>query len=290
VALRPRRMVSLPTAALIVLATIAGLAGAGLVSPAAQARPQETCCFRITVEVTGQAEAQYRRVDPTDDQGNYDYEWDGTAYGLAHLQGSGLVTDRAVAAGYLKEQNAVTDGEGRPRDRNDPGCSQGDAKLSGQATFEKTRHGSPFITLGPHGGLAFDRPFEHWELDCGSLATDTLIKLQEGNADWFAPREFFSNSRISGLSARKLAKGRSQKVTCVEKSRPNVEPRLFALGFSGVSINIVPFPADDLKHQQHRLAGFLGKTPDFAVRRPIVSLEEDFWLGKKGPGNGCRSG
>jgi hypothetical protein len=274
----------------VLLAAMLLFAGAVLVSPAAQARPVKTCCFRITAQVTGEAQSRYKRVDPTDDQGNYIYKWDGTAYGLAHLQGSGLVTDRGVGAGYFQEQNGVTDGEGRPRDRTDPGCSQGDPTVSARDAFGKTRHGSPYITLGRHGGLAFDRPFEQWELNCGSLATETLDKLQEGNADWFAPREFFFNTHISGLSARKLAKGRSQEVTCIEKSRPRVEPRLFSLGFSAVSIKIVHFPADDLKHQQHRSAGFLGKTPDFARARPIAGLEDDFFAGKKGPGNGCRKG
>src|SRR3954447_9447126 len=100
--LRHRGRVSLLAGMILFAAT-------ALVSPAAQARPHETCCFRITVEVTGEAQAQYTRVDPTDDQGKYFYKWDGTAYGLAHFQGSGLVTDRGVAAGYLEEQNGVTD-------------------------------------------------------------------------------------------------------------------------------------------------------------------------------------
>src|SRR5437588_4911143 len=73
-------------AALVVLAGMASLVGAAFLSPAAQARSQSVCCFRVTVEVTGEAHARYTRVHPTDDDGLYAYLWDGTAYGLAHLQ------------------------------------------------------------------------------------------------------------------------------------------------------------------------------------------------------------
>jgi hypothetical protein len=62
-------------AALVVLAGIALLLGAALFSPAAQARPLTVCCFRVTVEVSGEAQATYTRVDKTDSQGDYDYTW-----------------------------------------------------------------------------------------------------------------------------------------------------------------------------------------------------------------------
>jgi len=277
------------------LVVLAGalLAGAALGSPAAQARPTTVCCFRITVEVSGEAQALYTKVDRIDSQGSYDYLWGGTAYGLAHLQGSGLETDRGVAAGYLQELNKVTDGDGLPRDRTDPGCSQGEPTVSSQLGLGKTRRGSPYITLGPHGGLSFDRPFENWELNCGSLATETFYDLRdEGNADWSAPREFFSSSHINGLSAGKLAKGRSQEVTCVEQSRPPAIPTMVSRGFYAVSIKIVPFPAGDLKHQQERLTGFLGKsrTADQWARTPTHKLGDEFFAGKKVPGNGCHKG
>lgn len=278
-------------AALVVLAAMTVFAGAALITPAAQAAPQTVCCFRITVEVAGEAQAQYTRVDPIDDQGRYFYKWDGTAYGLAHLRGSQLLTDRGVAAGYLAEQNEVTDREGRPRDRNDPGCSQGEQTGSGRYEVGKTRHGSPKVGGGI--GFAFSRPFEQWALNCLSLATETFDKLEEGNAVWAAPHEFFYSTRLPWQpSARKLAKGRTQEVTCVEHSRPPAEPRMRALGFYTVMIKIVPFPADDLKHQQHRLAGFLGdrRDPDYYPHRPIDKLADPFFLGKHAPGNGCRKG
>ena len=280
-------------AAVVVLAGIALLAGAAaVVSPAAQARPQSVCCFRVTVEVTGEVQTQYTRVDPIDDQGLYFYKWEGTAYGLAHLQGSVLVTDRAVAAGFLAEQNGVTDGEGRPRDRNEPGCSQGEMTGPGRYELGKTRHGSPFIWLGRLGAFAFDRPFEDWELKCGSLATEALDRLEEDNAHWDAPRGFFNSVHIKGLSARQLAGGGSLEVTCVEQSKPPAEPRMLSHGFSADSIKIVHFPADDLKHQQHRLAGFLGerRDPDEYSGRHIDKLNNDFFTGRHVPGNGCHTG
>src|SRR2546423_13849264 len=113
-------------AVLVLLAGLALLLGAGLFSPAAQARVRTICCFRVTVEVSGAAQATYHRIDKTDSQGNYDYGWEGTAYGIAHLQGSALRTDRGVGAGYLREQNQVMDGSwcgdpDAPRERHDPG-------------------------------------------------------------------------------------------------------------------------------------------------------------------------
>ena len=94
----------LRAAALVALAGMALMLGAALFSPAAQAGPRTVCCFRVTVEVSGAAQATYHRIDKTDSQGNYDYGWEGTAYGLAHLQGSALRTDRGLGAGYLREQ------------------------------------------------------------------------------------------------------------------------------------------------------------------------------------------
>jgi hypothetical protein len=279
-------------AALIVLASMALLLGAALFSPAAQARPRIVCCFRVTVEVSGTARATYRRVDPTDSAGQYDYTWEGTAYGLAHLQGSGLRTDRGVGAGYLLEENQVTEASGQPRDRHDPGCPgsvQGvQGVQSGRLALGKTRHSFPVIGLA-NGGMAFGRPFESLELNCGSLATETLFDLEAGNHAWQAPRQFFFNSSVRGLSARKLAMRRSQAVTCVEQSRRSADPRMSSEGLSAVSVKIVPFPASDLEHQQHRLAGFLGKYISW-YRRPIAKLSDDFFAGRHTPGNGCHPG
>jgi hypothetical protein len=274
-------------AGLVVLAGIALLLGAALFSPAAQAQPRTVCCFRVTVEVSGEAQATYRRVDKTDSQGDYDYRWDGTAYGLAHLQGSALRTDRGVGAGYLSEENRVTDASGESRDRNDPGCpAQGVVGIqSGRMALGKTRYSYPLVGLF-NGGMAFGRPFEHWELNCGSLATETLFDLQAGNHAWNAPRQFFFNANIRGLSARQLAMGHSQQVTCMEHSRRSANPRMSSQGFSAVFINIVPFPASDLEHQQHRLAGFLGKHIHWD-RRHIAKLGDDFLAGGRTPGNGC---
>jgi hypothetical protein len=60
-------------------------------------------------------------------------------------------------------------------------------------------------------------------------------------------------------------------------------------GFSAVSVNIVPFPASDLEHQQHRLAGFLGKHIKWESRH-IAKLSDDFLAGRHTPGNGCHRG
>jgi hypothetical protein len=284
-------------AVLVVLAGVALLLGAALFSPAAQARPLTVCCFRVTVEVSGIARATYRRVDPADSEGQYDYSWEGTAYGLAHLEGSALRTDRGVGAGYLLEENQVMDarccGEPDvPRDRHDPGCPGAVPGVqgiqSGRLALGKTRHSFPVIGLA-NGGMAFGRPFESLELNCGSLATETLFDLQAGNRAWQAPRQFFFNTSVRGLSARKLAMRRSQAVTCVEQSRRSANPRMSSQGFSAVSINIVPFPASDLEHQQRRLAGFLGKYINW-YRRPIAKLSDDFLAGRHTPGNGCHRG
>ena len=283
-------------AALVVLAGMALLLGTALFSPAAQARPRIVCCFRVTVEVSGTARATYTRVDKTDSQGVYEYRWEGTAYGLAHLQGSALRTDRGVGAGYLLEENQVTDARccgdpDVPRDRHDPGCpgAQGIQGIqSGRLALGKTRYSFPVIGLA-NGGMAFGRPFESLELNCGSLATETLFDLQAGNHAWQAPRQFFFNSSVKGLSARKLAMQRSQAVTCVEQSRRSANPRMSSEGFSAVSVKIVPFPASDLAHQQRRLAGFLGKFIDWD-RRPIAKLGVDFLAGRHTPGNGCHPG
>jgi hypothetical protein len=277
-------------AAFALLAGMALLLGGGLFNSTAQARPLTVCCFRVTVEVSGEAQATYTRVDRTDSQGEYDYRWDGTAYGLAHLQGSGLRTDRGVGAGYLSEENRVTDASGESRDRNDPGCpAQGIVGIqSGRMALGKTLYSYPLVGLS-NGGVAFGRPFEHWELNCGSLATETLFDLQEGNRAWSAPRQFFFNGNVRGLSARQLAMRHSQKVTCIEQSRGSANPRMASSGFSAVSINIVPFPASDLEHQQHRLAGFLGKHIHWD-RRHTAKLSDDFFAGRHTPGNGCHPG
>jgi hypothetical protein len=214
--------------------------------------------------------------------------------GLAHLTGSELQTDRGVAAGHLEETNMVTDSEGRPRDNSDRGCSQGDPVVSSDA-FVKTRPRYPDIFLGKHGGYGLGNPFVGWELKCGSLDTESLGDLEQGNPEFPGQRQFFDSSSIRrglSLSARQLAKGRSQKVTCYEHSSPPAQPRRRTLGFFAVTVTIVHFPADDLKRQQHRLAGFVGKFPTvlFDKSRPIDGAEQKFFDGQRVPGNGCHTG
>jgi hypothetical protein len=278
-------------AVLVVLTGIALLLGAALCSPAAQALPRTVCCFRVTVEVSGAAQATYHRIDKTDSQGQYDYGWEGTAYGIAHLQGSALRTDRGVGAGYLREQNQVMDASccgypDVPRDRHDPGCTGN--TLSSRLALGKTRYGYPLVGLS-NGGMAFGRPFEHWELNCGSLATETLFDLQAANHAWNYPRRFFFDANIRGLSARQLAMGHTQEVTCIEHSSRGANPRMASFGFAAIGIKIVPFPASDLEHQQHRLSGFLGKGRNWDARH-IAKLADDFFAGRHTPGNGCHRG
>lgn len=286
----------------VALAAMALLLGAWLFSPAAQARPRISCCFRTTVELTGRVEAFYTKVDPIDSQGQYSYTWEGAARGLAHLTRISdlkeLQTDRGVATGRLEETNMVTNSDG-PRDGSDPGCSQGDPVLTSDL-FVKTRRRWPLIVLD-HGGFSFGNPFEGWELKCGSLDTESFGDLEQGNPDFPGQRQFFDGTSIArglSLSARALAKGRSQKVTCYEHSSPPAEPRppsaprRRTTGFFAVTVTIVPFPADDLKHQQRRLAGFVGKFPAvlFDKNRPIEIAQEKFFDGERVPGNGCHTG
>src|SRR4051812_46894434 len=100
----------LRAAALAGLATAAvTLAAAAALSPAAQARPRVVCCFRVTVNIDGKVQGDYTKVDRTDSQGRYYYNWDGTGYGIAHLKSSILETDRGVATAFFGEVNEVTD-------------------------------------------------------------------------------------------------------------------------------------------------------------------------------------
>jgi hypothetical protein len=291
----PEAAGSARVAALVALAGIVLFVAIALSSPAAHALPKSVCCFRITVEVTGEAHADYTRVDPHDDQGQYAYLWNGTAFGLAHLQGSDLITDRGLGAGYLGEINNVLDYTGRPRDHWEHDCPQGGSAFSG-GRFElgKTRHGYPRVWLEHPGGWAFDTPFEDWELHCGSLASEALQSLEEGNFNWAFPRQFFDYGHLSGLSAGMLAKGHSQEVICIQTSRPPAQPRLQTIGFSAVSVAIVPFPSKKLKHQQEWLTGLLGeseKVDDYkGASRPITRLSDKYFEGKPVPKNGCHPG
>jgi hypothetical protein len=279
----------------IVLAGMALLLGAGLLCPAAEARP-DVCCFRITVELTGQVEANYTKVDPTDSQGSYDYTWNGAARGLGHLQGSsGFQTDRGVETGFLDEQNFVTNSEG-PRDSSDPDCKPGQETGSARDVFIKTRHGYPNIFLGGHGGFGFGPPFIGWELKCSSLDTESNGDLRQGNPDFPGQRQFFDSTSISArrglsLSARQLAKGHTQTVTCYEHSSPRAIPTRRTIGFFAVMVTIVRFPADDLKHQQRRLTAFVGTRDEFTpMGRPMDRTAFKFFNGKPVPGNGCHTG
>jgi hypothetical protein len=67
------------------------------------------------------------------------------------------------------------------------------------------------------------------------------------------------------------------------KQRPTSS--ISSFGFSAVSVKIVPFPGTDLEHQQRRLAGFLGKGI-----KSIAKLADDFFAGRRTPGNGCHRG
>jgi hypothetical protein len=279
----------------VALAGMALFLGACFISPAAQARPRISCCFRTTVELTGHVEAFYSKVDPTDSQGQYAYTWEGEAHGLAHLTRISdlkeLQTDRGVASGRLEETNMVTNLDG-PRDGSDPGCSDGDPVLTSDA-FEKTRRRYPDLFLGPRGGFSYGNPFVGWELKCGSLDGESFGDLEQGNPDFPSQRQFFDSTSIKrgmSLSAKALAKGRSQKVTCYEHSSPPAQPRRRSVGFFAVTITIVPFPADDLKHQQRRLAAFVGKVPPFHNSRPLDVAQQKFFDGERVPRNGCHTG
>jgi hypothetical protein len=101
---------------------------------------------------------------------------------------------------------------------------------------------------------------------------------------------FFSPSRLGRLSARPLAAGRPQTLLCVLHQRAT-SPPLDASGLSAVSIDVVHFPASDLKRQQDRLRSFVGKSagPDLNKAR-IRNMAQDFFDGKPVPNNGCRKG
>jgi hypothetical protein len=289
------------------LAAVAGalllLAGGALSAPAAGASPRTVCCFRITLKVSGSAFGHYKKFQENANEGDYQYSWDGVAYGIAHLQSDVLVTDRGVGAGDLLERNDVVDYAGRPADREE--CSGGSHEAQGSYNgFVKTRYRFPDVGLGHTGWADFGRPFHSWELDCASLATNVLSDLNQAGSfpngvfGWWAPREFFDNhhlwysqgSAYSGLSARKLRKGGSQEGMCVLHQKSN-KAYMDATGVSAILINVVHFPPDDLKRQQRRLSGFLGKsgTPE-EDKGPIANLRQDWADGKRIPKNGCEKG
>src|SRR5947209_10864921 len=114
-------LAALATGGIAVALTIA----LGATAPVARASTRTVCCFRITVKVSGTAYGDYQKFEMNADQGRYQYDWDGAAFGLAHLQSGILVTDRGVGVGSLVETNQVVDYAGRPKDGDQAGCSQG---------------------------------------------------------------------------------------------------------------------------------------------------------------------
>jgi hypothetical protein len=63
--------------------------------------------------------------------------------------------------------------------------------------------------------------------------------------------------------AGRLADRDAQDVLCVEQASGSASNQT-AQGSWALSVKVIPFPADDLKRQQRRLAGNIGKSqPDF---------------------------
>jgi hypothetical protein len=229
--------------------------------------------------------------------GDYIQSWDGNAYGLAHLEGhppSYLVTDRGVASGTVFEINLVTDfneyHQGSPRDSNDPGCVAPGDRNHDKRSFRKAQHGFPAIGLGPLGAFDFGKPYDSLIPDaCGSLSSEAGNYLREvGNHHWMDYGNTYLRGLARGLSARALANGGSEKVTCVEHSRAQTATHKHS-GFYASSVNIVYFPPEDLKRQQRHLTGFVGDMPDI-THRGVDKLENAWFTNDPASPNGCHKG
>jgi hypothetical protein len=219
---------------------VTAMAGLLLCCASAQAAPRSGCCFKITLSVSGGAHLTYSRDSPSDDAGTYGYVWKGAAYGIAHIQGSALVTDRGVATGSLEEINGVKRSDGSLRNDADPNCVADRTTVSGQrfgkVDFEKAEAGYPDVTTGRHGGVIFSRSLDAYELICGSMATDAADLLAEDNPRWSSPRDFFGFHQITGPSIGKLANRETQEIDCVEQAHPAPKGRLAASGSWALTI------------------------------------------------------
>jgi hypothetical protein len=239
---------------------------------AAEADARGVCCFRVTVDITGDVNSDYGSSDPGQGdytQGFYFYGWGGTAYGLARYNHGRLSSERGVASGYVAEGGSwkIVDSQGQ----EDPAAEQractpspahhssgGDGQTL-DIPLTKTKAGSPDIGVAGTQFLQFGNPYSGWEVpgyNC-YLGDNSNSDLRGVNPHWQNFTPFFDYHYLSGVSDTKLRHGGSQQLLCFEHGR-RVLPERTTAGLYALYINIVHFPASKEKANLRRLHHKLG--------------------------------
>lgn len=239
---------------------LAGLAP----SPSASASgTSRSCCFRLTIDLLGAISAVYQETSLPNRNGVYRYEWQGTAYGLGSLWGSGStggwISKGGVAGGYTREENALTQS---PEAGQYPGCPPG-AVLTKDSGFSFVAEPSGFPGFSPASSLServefsFGPPWDNW----GHPVCDATEVL--ANANPVHPAGIFIGDGIlrGGIFISNLREGRSEHRTCIERAMTHFgeTPKWAGYYYYKVYANVVYFPAKELRSQERRLKAFRGK-------------------------------
>jgi hypothetical protein len=292
--LKPRHLARLG------LAGWAAIALAGLVAPSPASAAKPVCCFRVSIDVAGQAAEDFSKGPNWQpgpgavDAGTYYYRWEGSAYALSEwepvLKGT-LQPIGSVDYGALDESSTVyaTDNasectssptfnyqETDPSERLEKG-----SKFTGLIDFNfgSTRHDSTF-TFGP--------PADSYSLSLhcgtGNETPDDLVNVA-GDNNWYS--QFFASNLIRGLSSKKLTEGKSEHVLCTGSAmKSGIGDDKYQRSVDGryaYYINIVHVPATEKKRNERRLKRLRDKHPK------QDNPADHAGLGPTPPGNGCKA-
>lgn len=287
--------------------TLVGLAGWAAIALAALAAPspasarQPVCCFRVSIDVAGQANETFSKGPNWQpgpgavDAGSYHYHWQGSAYALSEwepvLKGT-LQPIASVAFAALDESSTVYADDNPSECTSTPTFNYQETDPSGRLekgsrltglvdfNFASTGHDSTF-TFGPPA----DAYLLSLHCGTGNETPDDLTNIA-GDENWNG-LQFFASNQISKLSSKKLAEGHSEHVLCTGSAmRSGIGDDKYQRSVDGTYayyINIVHFPAGEKKANERRLKGLRNKQPQH--NNPADKAA----LGPKNPPNGCKA-
>jgi hypothetical protein len=234
------------------------------------------CCFKLSIWDEERVQGFYQDPSKTGQNplGLYDYEVNGTAYGLAVLEPDvrGVMDLRSiyggVAAGKTLEYNDVMFDGNRSF-----GCPDSNslAHRNDEGRFRRADDNTPEYDP-PHGGggvVYFGDPFDNWDPRCNEFSDSAQMVERVLGSECGEPELLSTPGDPSGgpicdpgaNPTKALLSGEHKvRITCTEQaSGPNGSTLYQGYAYVAIVINIVHVSPDDRKHQVKTLKGDIGK-------------------------------
>jgi hypothetical protein len=254
--------------------TVAGAAMAFASTDArAASNPNDVCCFRVTVDISGFGQTDITPSTGKDSSGtpydpysgSYVAFWDGTFYQIFRLHyGELRSVGQGVGLASLDDEDGAKAPDGRYHDRCDgpdnyhPMFAHYASAYGGNRLSWLQGDGLDVIPQDHH--LSAPGRFWNWRVSCVADFPDNAQTAAYGRKSC----SFFFCDRIAGLSLARLRRHRATSALCKFRAEVNFPPTFNGGGrgeaySSAYYVNIVPFPESQLKAQRERLRSRHGK-------------------------------